>query len=66
MNKLTLVLLSIIAGMDVLVRVLTPILLVWLWLSIFGIPNHWTNYVFIFLGISSSLFRSIKIGFLNK
>ena len=66
MNKFTLILLSIIAGMDVLVRIITPIFLIWLWLSIFGIPNHWSTYVFIFIGIGATLFRAIKIGWIKK
>jgi len=65
MNKINKVLLSIIGGMEVLVSVITPILLVLIWLSIFGIENHWSTYAFLIIGWGASMFRAIKIGWLK-
>lgn len=61
MNKLKLILLSLLGGMDVFIRIATPIFLIWVWLSIFGIPNHWTSKAFIIIAIGSSIFRAIKL-----
>jgi len=66
MNKFTIVFLSILGGMDILVRIMTPIILIWVWLAIFGLNGHWTSYVFILLGIGATCFRAIKIGFLKN
>ena len=66
MNKFKLVFLSILGGMDVLMRIMTPLILVWVFLAIFGIKGDWTSYVLIILGIGSTMFRAIKIGWMNK
>lgn len=60
MNKLKLILLSILGGMNVLITVISPILLILVYLAIFGIEGHWTSYAFIILGCGASLFRGIK------
>ena len=66
MNKFTLVFLSILGGMDVLMRIMTPIVLVWVFLELFGIRGDWTTYVLIVLGIGSTMFRAIKIGWMKN
>ena len=66
MNKITKITLSILGGMDVIMTISTPILLVLVWLYIFGIQNHWTTYIFLTMGWGASLFRAIKIGFLKN
>ena len=60
MNKFKLILLSILGGMNVLVTVMTPLLLVLVYLAIFGIENHWTSYALIIIGGGASLFRGLK------
>jgi len=66
MNKAIKIMLSILGGMEVVITVITPILLVLVWLALFGIQNHWTTYVFLTMGWGASLFRAIKIGWLKK
>ncbi len=66
MKKLNKILLSILGGIDVVVIVITPILLILVWLSIFGIKNHWSSYVLIIIACLSSLFRGIKIGWIKR
>ncbi len=62
MNKITKIFLSIIAGMNVVINIITPIILVILYLALFGIKGHWTTYAFLVIGWGASLFRAIKIG----
>lgn len=66
MNKLSKVLLSILGGMDVFIKVATPIILVLLYLSVFGIKGHWSSYVFLIVGWCASLFRGIKLIWLRE
>lgn len=66
MNKLKKIILSILGGADVVMTVITPIILMVLWISIFGIKGHWTNPVIIIFAGLASLFRAIKIGWIKK
>jgi len=57
--------LSILGGSDVVVRILTPIILAIIWSGIFGFENIGT-YIIYLISMLASLFRGIKIGWLNK
>lgn len=63
MNKLTKILIAILAGIDVTITIFTPILLSTIWINIFEFN---TGSYFIFgLGLFASLFRAIKVGWLK-
>ena len=62
MNKIIKIMLSILGGMEVVVSIMIPILLVLVWLAIFGIKGDWSTYVFLIIGWGASVFRAIKIG----
>jgi len=64
MNKFKTTILSVMGGMDVVVNIITPLLLSLLWLYFFGIG--WSTYLFIIICGVSSIFRAIKVGWLNK
>lgn len=66
MNKIKKTIISILGASDVIITVLTPIILVVIYLAIFGIQKHWTSYMFIIIACLSSLFRAIKIGWVNN
>jgi len=65
MNKKVLILLSILGGIDVSFYLATPIILVGIWASISGF-NHWTDYLLFIIGLLSTIFRAIKVGFLKN
>jgi len=64
MNKILLVFLSIIGGIEVVFYMFTPIFLVTIWTSITGF-NDWTSYFFFGMGLVATLFRAIKIGWMK-
>jgi hypothetical protein len=65
MNKLTKILLGFLGGMDVVITCAMPILLAVIWVTLFGF-NNFGSYVLIVASICSSIFRSIKIGWIKK
>lgn len=62
MKKINKILLSIIGGMNVLVTIASPILIILIWLAIFGKEGHWSSYIFLLIGWGASIFRAIKSG----
>ncbi len=64
MNKLKKIILAVLGGADTLIHVITPIVLVSLWVSIVGLEG-WRNFLFYGIGLLASLFRGIKVGFMN-
>lgn len=64
MGKLKTTILAILGGIDVTVYMFTPIILAALWVSVAGLDD-WTSYLFYGLGLFSTLFRAIKIGFMK-
>lgn len=64
MNNLNKVLLSILAGLEVTFYIFTPMLISTLWMSVFGIEHIGSKFIF-GLGLFSTLFRAIKIGWLK-
>ena len=64
MNNLNKALLAILAGIETTFYLFTPILISTLWINIFGLDNF-GSYLISGLGLFSTLFRAIKIGFLR-
>lgn len=64
MNKLKIITLAVLGGVDTTVFIFTPIILAVIWISIAGF-NMW-SYLFYGLGLLATLFRAIKIGFMQE
>ena len=64
MNKFNIIILSILGGIDVTLKMFTPIILAALWVIVTGLDN-WTAYFFYGVGLLSTIFRAIKIGWLR-
>jgi len=64
MNKFNTIILSILGGIDVTLKMFTPIILAALWVIVIGL-NNWTAYFFYGIGLLATLFRAIKIGWLR-
>ena len=62
MNKFKTILLSFLGATDVVFNIATPILISLLLTIISGI-HDWKLYVVLTIGMCSSIFRAIKIGF---
>ncbi len=65
MNKFTLVLLSILGGIEVVFHLITPILIAIFWIYLVGLPS-WTSYLFLAICLLATIFRAIKIGWIKK
>ena len=61
MNKLFKIILSVLAGINIIVEILTPILLAAIWINISPL-EIWKEILIYSLGGLASFFRSIKIG----
>jgi len=64
MNKFKTISLSILGGIDTTFHIFTPILLAALWVSL-GSVNNWTETFIYGIGLLSTLYRAIKVGFLK-
>lgn len=64
MNKFTLIILSILGGVEVVFYVSIPMVLGIVWISIIG--QDWTSQLFFVLGILATIFRGLKVGWINK
>ena len=56
--------LAILGGINVIIDVATPIVLVLMWQRIFGLANFGA-YLFYTMGLLASVFRGIKIGWMK-
>ena len=65
MNKFIKIILAILGGVEVIFQIVSPILLVTLWVAVIGLTD-WTSYFFYGIGFTSSLYRAIKIGFMKQ
>ena len=63
MNKLTKIIIAILAGVDVTINIFTPILLSTIWINIFEF-NTGSYFIFV-IGLLATLFRAIKVGWLK-
>jgi len=63
-DKLKIIILAILGGADVIINIVTPILLVFMWLKLSGFTD-WGSYIFYGIGLLASLFRAIRIGWLK-
>ena len=65
MNKLKTIILAILGGIDTVIYMFTPIILAVIWINMAGL-NDWMTYFFYGLGLISTFFRAIKIGFMKN
>jgi len=65
MNKLIKIILSVLAGIDTVLYMFTPIILSVIWVTIRGLDSIGSTF-FYTLGLFSTIFRAIKIGWLKK
>jgi hypothetical protein len=65
MNKLSVAALAILGGIEAVFSIAMPILVALLWTKYVAISGQFSEIIIIG-GIVSSLFRAIKIGWLNK
>jgi hypothetical protein len=64
MNKFKKVLLAILGAIDVVASILTPILLVLVFVKVFGF-NSFGSYLLYTVGILSGFYKSIKVGWMK-
>ena len=65
MNKLETTTLAVLGGIDAVITMVTPIILVTLWINEVNIFNGWKFYLLMGIGLLATLFRAIKIGFMK-
>lgn len=65
MHKIQIVALAILGGIEAVFRIASPILLALIWNNLFKF-NSFGSYTIIIIAIIASLFRSIKIGWMEK
>jgi hypothetical protein len=63
MNKVVKILLALIGGLESVFSMVSPILLVTLWINFY--PSN-RDFLFLTLGLTASIFRAIKIGWLKE
>lgn len=64
MKKFKRIMISILGGIDVTFYMFTPIILAVVWVRIVGMTD-WTEYFFYGIGLLSTIFRAIKVGWLG-
>jgi len=65
MNKRNKIILAIMCGIEAVFYIISPILIVLIWIGLSGF-NYWGDYILFAVGLISSVFRGIKIGWLKK
>ncbi len=65
MNKLLKILIAVLAGIEVVFYMITPILISLIWVNISSF-NSLGTYAMYSAGLLASVFRGIKIGWLKK
>lgn len=65
MNKFSTIILSILGGIEVTFTIFSPIILVALWVTVSRLEN-WTEYFIYGIGLLTTIFRAIKIGWLRR
>ena len=65
MNKGKKIMLSILGGVDVTFYMVTPIIIAVLWVNVIGLAGF-LDYFFYGIGLISTIFRAIKIGWLEN
>ena len=63
MNKITKIILAILAGVDVTITIFTPMILAAIWISIAGF--NLGSYFVYGLGLLATIFRAIKVGWMK-
>jgi len=64
MNKFKTIILAILGASDVIINIITPILLVFVWISLSGFKD-WGSYILYGVGLLATIFRAIRIGWLK-
>jgi len=65
MNKKLKILFAVLGGIEVIFHTLTPLLVAILWVNSSGMTDF-SSMFFYAIGILATLFRAIKIGFINQ
>ena len=65
MNKIIKIILAILGGIDVTFSIFSPIIIAALWVKVSTLSD-WTEYFFYGVGLFSTLFRAIKVGWLKN
>ena len=63
MSKIKTAILAILGGIDVTFYIFTPIIIASLWVNIAGL--QFSSYLLFGIGLISTFFRAIKIGFMK-
>ena len=63
-DKLKIIILATLGGIDTVIYISTPIIIVALWAVINGLDD-WRSIFFYGIGLLATLFRAIKIGFMK-
>lgn len=56
--------LAVLGGIGVTFEIFTPIILVALWVSVTGLDNFFSYFLY-FIGLLASLFNAIKVGWMK-
>jgi len=64
MNKLKKIAIAIFGGIDAVMYMITPLILVVLWVNVSGLVNF-SSYFFYGIGLVATIFRGIKIGWMK-
>ena len=62
MNKFKTTIISILGGIEILFTIISPVLICWLWIFVFG-TGDWKDYLIFGIGLITTFFRGIKKGF---
>jgi len=63
MNNIKKIIIATLGGIDAVMYMITPLILVVLWVNI-GL-NNFSSYVFYGIGLLATIFRAIKIGWMK-
>jgi hypothetical protein len=64
MKKTNKIILSILAGIDAVIYMFTPIIISAIWINITGLKSF-GSYLFYILGLLATIFRAYKIGWMK-
>jgi hypothetical protein len=58
------IILAVLGGCSVLIEMVTPLILIFIWVKLFGFYG-WGSYLFYIIGFLATTYRAIRIGFLK-
>jgi hypothetical protein len=66
MNKLTKISLAVLGGVETIFSILSPVLIVLMWLVVMDSTNKFGQSLLVMAGIIATVFRAIKVGWLKE